>query len=339
MCVTSYTVSCLIQNERADSLRDALVATCVQLRPLDGPPAVIRTDPAPGFVSLVHDAILKQHRICLEVGRVKNRNKNPVAEKAIQELEDELLRLHSHEPGAYVSPRMLAVATANLNARIRSRGLSAREMWSQRDQFTNQQIPVSDQELIMKQHNQRTSNHHHSALSKTPKGRQPPESQVHVGDLVYLFSDRDKTKARQRYLVVSIDGNWCNINKFTGNQLRSTSYRVKHSECYTVPSDVSKRMPSHEMGNLEVGSDEEDDYDLSQSVPADSPHIPSEISKPVNNRPPPVPEPYILASELEPDEPDVSFDGEDPVQGTVNDNPRRSARPKRSPVWLEDFVT
>jgi hypothetical protein len=48
---------------------------------------------------------------------VKNVNKNPVAEKCIAELGDELLRV-SPEGGA-VSPVTLAIATANLNTRIR----------------------------------------------------------------------------------------------------------------------------------------------------------------------------------------------------------------------------
>ena len=90
--VTSYTSTMVVEDERHHTLRDALVRLCIQLRPLDGPPAVIRTDPAPGFKSLVNDQLLQQHRIVLELGNSKNANKNPVAEKAVQELEIELLR-------------------------------------------------------------------------------------------------------------------------------------------------------------------------------------------------------------------------------------------------------
>ena len=73
---------------------------------------------------------------------------------------------------------------------------------------------------------------------------------IQVGDLVYITSDGSKTHARNRYLVVSVDGLWCNVRKFTGSQLRSTSYRVKLSECYCVPdlmettSDLSCRYSS-----------------------------------------------------------------------------------------------
>ena len=114
-----------------------LVAPLV-VRPMDGPPAVICTDPAPGLKALVDDPLLKKHRITIELGQAKNLNKNPVAERAVQELETDLLR---QEPlGRAVSPLTLAVSTSALHSRIRSRGLSSRQMWTQRDQFSNQQL-------------------------------------------------------------------------------------------------------------------------------------------------------------------------------------------------------
>ena len=46
--VTSYTVSCFIPSEKQSDLREGLIRLCLQLRPLEGPHAVIRVDPAPG---------------------------------------------------------------------------------------------------------------------------------------------------------------------------------------------------------------------------------------------------------------------------------------------------
>ena len=81
-----------------------------ELHPLNGPPAVIRVDPAPGFMALRNDETLKSLRLSLEIGRIKNPNKNPVAERAILELEDELLK---QEPsGGPVSQLNLAIAIA-----------------------------------------------------------------------------------------------------------------------------------------------------------------------------------------------------------------------------------
>ena len=56
-------------------------------------------------------------------------------DRAVQEVEEALLKL---EPGGgAVTSTTLAMATAHLNSKIRKRGLSAREMLIQRDQFTN----------------------------------------------------------------------------------------------------------------------------------------------------------------------------------------------------------
>ena len=184
--VTSYTSSVSLEDDRHQTLGDAIVKLCLELRPLDGPSAVIRTDPAPGFKALVDDPLLKKHRITIELGQAKNPNKNPVAERAVQELETELLRQESL--GGAVSPLTLAVATSALNSRIRSRGLSSREMWTQRDQFSNQQLPLADDHLIALQHEQRLSNHPHSERSKASLHNRRPTPLIDVGDLVYLHS-------------------------------------------------------------------------------------------------------------------------------------------------------
>jgi len=112
--VTSFTVAALVDNERYVTLRDALIQLCFPLRPMDGPPALICTDPAPGFKALVDDLLLHQHRITLEIGQAKNPNKNPVAKREVQELEAELLR---QDPlGGAVTTLALSVATAVLNS-------------------------------------------------------------------------------------------------------------------------------------------------------------------------------------------------------------------------------
>ena len=124
-----------------------------------------------GLTSLADDSLLKHCRIFLECGRIKNRNKNSVAEKAIQELEQELIRL---DPTCGAIPALtLALATANLNKCIRGRGLSAWEIWFQRDMFMNEQVPVIDLSIIDEQHASRSQNHPFSEVSKTPKGHPP----------------------------------------------------------------------------------------------------------------------------------------------------------------------
>ena len=90
-CVTSFTTTCFIESEQHSVLRDAIIELSANMCPLYGPPAVIRTDPSPGFVTLANDPILEKHNIFLEVGCIKKLNKNLVAEKVIQELELEIL--------------------------------------------------------------------------------------------------------------------------------------------------------------------------------------------------------------------------------------------------------
>ena len=98
------------------------------------------------FASLCDNEILQQYGFAVEVGRVKNPNKIPVAEKCVAKLGDELLRICPE--GGTISPLSLPVVTAYFNTRIHNRGLSARKIWLQRDQFTNALIPFSDLQVV-----------------------------------------------------------------------------------------------------------------------------------------------------------------------------------------------
>ncbi len=332
---TSFTTTCIIDHERHDTLRDA----------------VIRTDPAPGFVCLAQDKLLQQHRITVEIGHIKNVNKNPVAKKGVQEVEDELIRL---DPlGGPVTALNLSIATANLNARIRSRGLSAREMWYHRDQCTNQQIPIPDQQLIQSQYQLRKSNHIHSECSKAPHNQSSTSPQVDVGDLVYLRSDHDKSRARNRYLVTSVDGIWCNIRKFIGSQLRNASYRVKKSECFVVPTQL-QNTPHPQRGRI-------DDYVSDDEIPVEKrphppvpPRIPTELSTPAssseNTESAVQPSDIVtVTQESQPQCPDIQAGTTTPPKATdagpttLSNGPalnglRRSERHRQPPSHLKDFV-
>ena len=340
-CVTSFTSACIIEDERHVTLRNALLSLCVPLRPLDGPPAVVRTDPAPGFQALVNDELLHNHRIAIEIGRIKNPNKNPVAERAVQELQQEILRL---EPGQRtVDPLTLTLAVTNLNSRLRHMGLSARELFTQRDQFTNKQLNFSDPDLILAQNVNRNKNHPHSEKSKAPTGRLLSAPSLSVGDIVYLHRDRDKTRPRDRYLVVSVEHPWCNIRKFTGQQLRNASYRVKMTECYKVPSTYTPSYPSGALDDSDSDCSISDDSMIPvthHQAPPTPPEIPVQISSPPMDTeyyPPPTSQPPP-PSDLPLADPLVSA----PNLSNVTDvRDRRSLRPRdklKVPSHLKDFV-
>ena len=239
-------------------------------------------DPAPGFIALKHDDTLKQLGITLDIGRVKNINKNPVAEKAIAVIEEELLRqVPNNGPVTNLS---LSIAIARLNSRLRRHGISAHELWTQRNQFTHDQLPISDRNIIINQHKQRQKNHPYSERSKNWKKNATNPPNINVGDLVYLHSDRDKTHTRSRYLVVSIDSPWCYIKTFAGNQLRASSYKVKLCECHLVPNQVPEFPPIH------THDSDSDDDDATNSPPPQPTTIPPMLTLPASSNNPPLPQ-------------------------------------------------
>ena len=82
-------------------------------------------------------------------------------------------------------------------------------------------------------------------------------SQVCVGDLVFLISDKDKLHAGNRYLVTSVDGNWCFVKKFVGNKLYTNSYKIKCDECYLVPNECANFSSRKPYESYESGDEDE----------------------------------------------------------------------------------
>ena len=70
-------------------------------------------------------------------------------------------------------------------------------MWTQQDQFSNQPLPLGDDHLIALQHEQRLSNHPNSERSKVPLHNRRPSPFIDAGDLVYLHSDQNKSRAQR----------------------------------------------------------------------------------------------------------------------------------------------
>ena len=181
------------------------------------------------------------------------------------------------------------------------------------------------------------ANHRHSEKAKAPIAKSRPAEHIAVGDLVYLYADRNKTRARDRYLVVEVTGSFCNIRTFVGSQLRSTSYSAKTSDCYPIPSEVADYRPSAINDDADSSSDE---APPAQPVPSPpSPPIPSAISTPATQV---VPDDNLPASGDEPSEdthPDPVVDS--PASDSNSDTsppPRRSTRVRRRPACYDDFV-
>ena len=229
---SSFTIAQIYANENHETLRTALIVSTSSLRANPQTSVEVRVDNAPGFKPLKNDSELMKCNISLDFGRVHNKNKNPVVEKGIRELSSEILRLHPE--GGPISTSQLAVVINQLNARIRNRGLSAWEILNQRNQYTGEQLNIDDLQLSERQLEIRVANQAATAKHKA-RGRPAAENAVvQSGSLVYIKADKDKHKARERFLVTAVDSDSCTVQKFVKSQLRSQKYQLKLSEVYLI---------------------------------------------------------------------------------------------------------
>ena len=123
------------------------------------------------------------------------------------------------------------------------------------------------------QHQQRLANHLHSERAKAPLVQSHPGPTLRIDDLVYLHSDRNKSRARDGYIVISVEPPFCNIRKFVGSRLRGTSYRVRLSDCFMVPPNVPD-CPSLMDVHTAVDSAEDEDLFPDPNPPPVPPAIP-----------------------------------------------------------------
>merc|ERR1711867_182310 len=85
------------------------------------------------------------------------KNKNPVAEHSIKELHSELNRIKGDS--ATITEKILSKSIQNMNCRIRKPGVSAREMWTKRNQFTNEKLPIDDLLLMNNKAHEKEKSH------------------------------------------------------------------------------------------------------------------------------------------------------------------------------------
>ena len=99
-----------------------------------------------------------------------------------------------------------------VESRLRNRGLSAKEILLQRDQNTGEKFTFNDKELSFQQHNTSLRNHLPSSLSKGKGGNRAEKA---AGDLVYIKSEGNKFKGRERYIVTKIINDFAFLQKIT----------------------------------------------------------------------------------------------------------------------------
>ena len=248
---SSYTLTKIIPNEDHVTLKSNLIIMISSIRSNPKAEVTVRADNAPGFRPLKDDIELLKLGIIIDLGRVKNKNKNPVADKGILELTSELLRYCPE--GGSVNESDLAIVTNTLNSRIRNRGLSAWEILFQRDTETSKQLDFVDTDLAAKQTEIRIDNQSSSARSKAKGGKASTPALVEIGSLVYIKHEGDKTRARDRYIITKVDGNMCTVMKLHKSKLQKKEYSVKLTEVFPVTSTI------HLSENYARGLDSSDD--------------------------------------------------------------------------------
>ena len=225
--LTSHTSTTFLENQNNESLRTALIKLALFYKTEDW--IVIRIDNAPGFLPLKTDPVLEEYKIKLDFGDEKNPNHNPVAEKAIRELEDEIVKLMPR--GGKLSEIVLAKATEVLNKIIRHSGYNSQELLTNRDQSTGAKLDLSDVKLSDLQWKMRVENHSSSAKHHSRDAKPPDKIKVQPGDIALIKSEKSKHKAREKYFVVNVmDDDYVEVQKITENQIRAKKYRVKIEE-------------------------------------------------------------------------------------------------------------
>ena len=253
--LSQFTTTCFVNDQTADSLREALISSIIELIPESG--AVVQVDCATALQTLSTESesngsLLKKLGIKVDLGRSLNKNKNPVAENTIKEFHKECLRLNPS--GGPISEIDRALVTRNMNSRLRNRGFSSKEIAFQRDQITNQVKHIADEKMSETQFQQRKLQH--------PKHFAVSEEEFDIGDNVFLKNDKSKLRGREMYKVVElfqIDAEkWAMVQK-SESQFRAKGYKVKTAEIFHVPGkiDVKPAVPTDE---FETNADEDVEY-------------------------------------------------------------------------------
>ena len=240
--LSQFTFTRIIPDETADSLRDSIVTAVIDLMPEAG--AIVQVDCAPGLQTLAAEAkldgsILKKLGIEIDLGRVHNVNKNPVAENAIKEFHKERLRLNP--AGGRVNEIERSIITKNMNSRIRERGLTSKEIAFNRDQITNELKCCDDNTLSQEQMDRRQRRH--------PQNTSVTMDSFKVGDNVFLKSDKSKLRGREAYKIITLfkknEEEWATIQKCE-TKFMSKEYEVKLSEIFKTQEVVEpSKMENH----------------------------------------------------------------------------------------------
>ena len=240
--LSQFTRASLIPDQTADTLRQFLLSMVLDILPDSG--TNIRVDGATAFQTLERESatngtLLKQLNIIIEVGRLVNKNKNPVGENAVKEVLKEILR-HTECKGQ-VSHTDLDVIMKNINSRIRSNGLSAKEMMFKRDLVTNKDISVTQEDISKQLQDNRKELSIRSQKSKQRYLTKTPSQSFQIGQLVLLRNAVNKITPRDLYIVEDIhiqDETTYYLVRKMQSSLNHRLYKVLPDELILAPTEM-----------------------------------------------------------------------------------------------------
>ena len=234
--LSQFTTTCFLADETQQCTEQGIIASIIDLIPDGG--AVIQVDAGPGLVALGNDkhSSLNSLNIKLDIGRIHNKQKNPIAENAIKEFRKEWLRLKPD--GSSLSDLDRAKITAIMNKRIRLNGLAPKEFMLKRSMDNHSPISVDDGVEGDAQYHRRSEANASQFLRDSVKKKIPIKTSLKVGDLVYIIADLSKSRAREQFIVtkcfIKQNQAWIIVRK-SNKSLRNKEYLLKASEVFLAP--------------------------------------------------------------------------------------------------------
>jgi hypothetical protein len=229
---SSYTSACFVNDEKAETLTKALIMLVTPLRNQNQ--VLIRTDSATGFKAIQNNQSLTKLNIKIETTDPSNKNSIATVDNAIKLLEKEIVKNAPNSTA--INETVLAMACKNLNAMIRNRGLSAHEIMFSRDDATNKNLHLSDNQLAEKQLGiKQYNNSLHSKTSNSENYNQ--------GDLIAVNSEKNKHNARDVYYIDKVFPNKLQVNKII--RFHSSNPRLQTRHRIVQKNDVFSVKPNH----------------------------------------------------------------------------------------------
>ena len=239
-----------INSEKAQDLKNGIIQTIFPFKASKSSKAAIsiRSDRAAGFKSLAASQDMKNLGILFELGDAKNNNSVSLVDRKMQELENELKKISPLEIS--LCAESLAEATATVNEKIRSQGLSSKEIIFSRDQYSLDNLKLIDEQISDVVMKEREKNNPISARSKAKIPKPAISPNVSKGNLVFLKKEGSKFKGRDIYLVTAISDNdhvlitkLINTMSDKSANVSSQHHRVKKTEIFLAPNQPIEIFP------------------------------------------------------------------------------------------------